>query len=92
MDGNRRYEVKAPKKVRKQLSKLPESIQDRFWYLERNLAETGPMQPNWPNFSKLGRDTYHCHLGYSWVACWMHDKDTITIEVYYVGSRQNAPY
>ena len=40
----------------------------------------------------LSETEYHCHLAYSWVACWRHEKYTITIEVYYAGSRENAPY
>lgn len=54
--------------------------------------DSGPMQPAWPNFSKLGPHKYHCHLAYSWVACWKFDKGNILIEVYYVGHRKNAPY
>lgn len=91
-DGKRRYEIRTHRDVRKNLPWLPASVQKRFGYLVRDLSETGPMQPSWANFSKLGVDKYHCHLGYSWVACWRHDKETILIEVYYVGSRQNPPY
>jgi len=31
-------------------------------------------------------------LNYHYVACWRTDKATITIEVYYVGSREKNPY
>ncbi len=31
-------------------------------------------------------------LAHKWVACWKHEKNTIIIEVYYAGSRENAPY
>jgi hypothetical protein len=41
---------------------------------------------------KLDENIYHCHLAYKWVACWKHEKSTIIIEVYYAGSRENAPY
>ncbi len=57
-----------------------------------DLKDTGPEQPKWQNYSKLSSTEYHCHLGTSWVACWKHDKDTISIEVYYVGSREKSPY
>jgi len=60
--------------------------------LVRDLEATGPVQPSWMNYSKLGDDRYHCHLGYHHSACWMSLNGTITIEVYYVGSRENAPY
>ena len=50
------------------------------------------MQNSWPNFSPLGKDKFHCHLNYRYVACWTYEKETITIEVYYAGSREKAPY
>jgi hypothetical protein len=53
---------------------------------------TGPVQPYYINYSKLGNSTYHCHLSYRWVACWRNEKDTFIVEVYYVGSREKAPY
>jgi hypothetical protein len=31
-------------------------------------------------------------LTYHYVACWRHEKETIIIEVYYVGSREDAPF
>ena len=40
---------------------------------------------------QLSKNEYHCHLNYRYVACWRHEKNTITIEVYYVGSREQAP-
>ena len=39
-----------------------------------------------------GVNMYHCHLSRKWVACWKNESGTLTIEVYYVGSRQSAPY
>ena len=46
------------------------------------------------NFTGSHKKTtlYHCHLSYKWVACWQCEGDSITIEVYYAGSRENAPY
>ena len=86
------HEVKVSRKVLRKINKLPISVQKKFGTLVDNLAENGPIQKNWPNFGKLELQRYHCHLGYHWVACWKHTKETITIEVYYVGSRENAPY
>ena len=54
--------------------------------------DKGPEQPGWQNYSKLSETEYHCHLGTSWVARWEHNEDSINIEVYYVGSREKAPY
>jgi hypothetical protein len=50
------------------------------------------MQPHWPNFSKLSATSYHCHLGYRHVACWRCERRAVIVEVYYVGSREAAPY
>lgn len=87
-----RYEVRFKSRTLRAVQKLPVSIQERFQLLLEELRDKGPWLPTWPNYSKLGKDRYHCHLNYSHVACWTHEKDAIIIEVYYVGSRQNAPY
>ena len=71
---------------------MPQQMQARFAALLEDLRDIGPLQPGWPNFSGLGKDCYHCHLGHKWVACWRWEKETIVIEVYYAGSRENAPY
>ena len=90
--GMATYKVLMTKKAKKGLSKLPLKIRDKFFILAEQLSEDGPVCHNWPNYSKLGKHEYHCHLSYSWVACWIFEEETITIEVYYVGSRENAPY
>jgi len=87
-----RYEVVIKKKVLKGLRKLPLWIQKKFAVLAKDLQEQGPEQPTWQNYGKLSPTEYHCHLGTSWVACWRYKKPTIIIEVYYVGSREKAPY
>lgn len=86
------YRVLITKKVKKQLEKIPQKILHKFIALAEQLREQGPIASNWKNYSKLEKECYHCHLDYSWVACWKKEKDTIIIEVYYVGSRENAPY
>ena len=86
------WKVTVKKKQIKHLKKLPVKVQDLFEMLILDLEEDGPVQAGWSNYSKLGADTFHCHLNYSYVACWTADKRNITIEVYYVGSRENAPY
>ena len=80
------------RKVEKSLKDLPEKVQVKFWVLIKELRLSGPIRRNWPNFSQLGKVTYHCHLGYDWIACWRWEKATIDIEVYYAGSREGAPY
>ena len=86
------YKVLVHKRVAKTIETLPEPIRKKLVALVEQLQERGPIQPNWPNYGRLSVNRYHCHLSYSWVACWYHEKETLEIEVYYVGSRQNAPY
>jgi mRNA-degrading endonuclease RelE of RelBE toxin-antitoxin system len=87
-----RYRVLIRQRVLKGLRRLPEPVQRKLNLLLKDLRDTGPFLPRWPNYSKLGGGRYHCHLSRSWVVCWSHEKKTITIEVYYVGSREDAPY
>jgi len=86
-----KYEVLIKRKVLKGLPKLPLWVQKNLVLLVQDLENKGPEQPIWKNYSKLSKIEYHCHLGISWVACWRYLKPTI-IEVYYVGSREKAPY
>jgi len=74
------------------MEKAPEEVFILFGQLLADLTEKGPVQPAWPNYSKLGKDRYHCHLAYRWVACWYHAANSVLIEVYYAGSREDAPY
>jgi hypothetical protein len=87
-----KYTVITRKAALKRMRKAPERVQQRFAMLLSEMAETGPYRANWPNYSPLGDNRYHCHLGFSWVACWTYGKETVTIEVYYAGSRESAPY
>ncbi|RLD66005.1 MAG: hypothetical protein DRI84_05735 [Bacteroidetes bacterium] len=86
------YNVLIKKKVIKKISKLPIWVQKKTSVLVLDLKDTGPEQTKWQNYSKLSSTEHHCHLGSSWVACWKHNNDSINIEVYYVGSREKAPY
>lgn len=86
------FVVRVKKSVVKRIAKAPESVRRLFGELAKDLKADGPLQPDWPNFSRLGENSYHCHLKYSWVACWWCEKDSIEIEVYYAGSREDAPY
>lgn len=86
------YTVTIKKKVLKGLPKLPIWVQKKLVVLAQDLQDRGPEQPGWQNYSKLSKTTYHCHLGTSWVACWQHQQASVVIEVYYVGSREKAPY
>jgi hypothetical protein len=86
------YSVLVKKSALKKIKKAPEAIQILFDELMEDLKNNGPAVPEWPNYSKLGNNRYHCHLNYSWVACWFYEAGTVKIEVYYAGSREDAPY
>jgi len=86
------YEVRIKKKALKNLDRLPLDVRQIFFLLVEDLRQNGPIRRNWRNFSKLGGNEYHCHLTYSYVACWTWEKGSIEIEVYYAGSREKAPY
>jgi len=86
------YEVVIGRSARKKLKRLPVEVVSLFHALLADLAESGPVQTSWRNYSKLGPNKYHCHLNYHYVACWTNVNGTLMIEVYYVGSRENAPY
>lgn len=87
-----RYEVLVKAKVLRASGKMPMLVQKRLRDLLNDLRDQGPWQHQWPNYSKLGPGKYHCHLNYDHVVCGTYDNATIIIEVYYAGSRENAPY
>jgi mRNA-degrading endonuclease RelE of RelBE toxin-antitoxin system len=87
-----RYKIQIKKRVLKRIGRMPVPVQRKLERLLQDLRDKGPFRPEWPNYSKLGQDKYHRHLDYSHVVCWTYGKNTILIEVYYVGSRQSAPY
>ncbi len=86
------FTVRIKKKTIRDVEKMPLPIQKKFKALTDDLIENGPVRAEWANFSKLGPNKYHCHLSHKWVACWYHEEESIIIEVYYAGSRENAPY
>jgi len=87
-----KYTVTIQRKALKDIKKAPDRIQRKFDLLVEDLESLGPVQNHWPNYSMLGKVTYHCHLDYHWAACWRNEKESILIEVYYAGSREDAPY
>lgn len=91
-DGKRKWAVYIRRDVYKKLRKMPRREQVAIANLIEDLAEKGPIRKEWPNFSALAGDEYHCHLSRSWVACWKVKEKDLEIEVYYAGSRENAPY
>jgi mRNA-degrading endonuclease RelE of RelBE toxin-antitoxin system len=85
-------QVTIRRKIEKNIYRLPEDVKKLFYLLVEDLKADGAYQNTWPNYSLLGENKYHCHLKHKWVACWTWFKGSIEIEVYYVGSREKAPY
>lgn len=56
------YHVVFTGKVWKSIRKLPKGVLQRFFILAEQLSENGPIAANWPNYSKLSKNSYHCHL------------------------------
>ena len=83
------FEVTLKKSAEKSAKKMPMAEQAKLMLA---LKQSGPVQPSFMNYSKLGEGNYHCHLSRKWVACWKNENGTLTIEVYYAGSRESAPY
>ncbi len=86
------YNVFIKKRILKNAKKIPEYVQKIFSKLLDDLRDKGPIRAEYPGFSKLEANKYHCHLKYKWVACRRCKENSILIEVYYAGSRENAPY
>jgi mRNA-degrading endonuclease RelE of RelBE toxin-antitoxin system len=88
------WRVTAKKKIERSLNKLPKRIREAYAALIFDLSIKGPCPgKKWQNYSTLGPHKHHCHLTYSYVACWEEVSGEIRVlEVYYVGSREKAPY
>jgi hypothetical protein len=87
------WSVTIQKHVLKRVWKMPRREQEKLDALVRDLRAEGPVLPHWPNYSRLSPTRYHCHLSYKWVAFWVVEYDTLRlIEIYYAGSREDAPY
>lgn len=73
------------------------SITDTINFLMIEIEREGPYRYNWPNYGQLEENEFHCHLKKgkppTYVACWrVVDKRNKKIEVYYVGTHEDAPY
>lgn len=87
------WKIEFSKKASKRVKKLPKRELSLLDALVSDLLNRGPVLPDWKNYLKLGNCEYHCHLSYKWVACWRVEKEEIClIEIYYIGSREDAPY
>jgi len=79
-------------KMQRNAEKMPKKARTVLYNLIKDIRKNGPVQPYYSNYSKLGQNTYHCHLMYHWIAVWRYEKNELIVEVEYVGSREKAPY
>lgn len=96
-----KWKVSLSRWAGKKAKLLPESVRLQINLLMREMEQFGPIRKNWPNFSGLEgkglpKNAYHCHIKKgtpTYVACWsVEDKKIKIIEVFYVGTHENAPY
>jgi mRNA-degrading endonuclease RelE of RelBE toxin-antitoxin system len=90
------WNVQIVGRAKKQAEKLPANINDNFLFLVEEMKVKGCNLPHRPHFGKIEKNTYHCHLNKghpTYVVCWeVKSKKEKKIEVYYVGTHENAPY
>ncbi len=90
------WTITIPKKVTKRLTALPKRVINSLAFLMKEIELNGPARGQWPNYGKLGKNRYHCHLkkGHpTYVAVWeVKDKKIKLVEVTYVGTHEKAPY
>jgi mRNA-degrading endonuclease RelE of RelBE toxin-antitoxin system len=86
----------------RQKKKLPPKTIEALARLIGDMEQMGPIQKDWSHFTSLGKmrnvlaNSYHCHIKSgrpTYVVCWrIRDKFIHIIEIYYVGTHENAPY
>jgi hypothetical protein len=94
------WDVEIVGKAKKKKKNLPDGVRDSFYFLIAELRLKGAVLPHFPHFGKIRgkKGAYHCHLtGGShptYVVCWRltPQNEIEIIEVYYVGTHENAPY
>lgn len=91
-----KWTVTEKKRLNKLVRKLPENVQDLLIALKKDMEANGPIRGDWPNFSALSGNRYHCHLKKgrpTYVAIWeVINKEIKLIEVTYAGTHEKAPY
>jgi len=90
------WTVEIARRAAKQVGNLPIKAREALVDLIRDMESNGPIRGDWPNFSALSGNRYHCHLkkGHpTYVAIWeVADKEIKLIEVVYAGTHEKAPY
>ena len=90
------WTVVIQKRARKQIQDLPQPVYDTLFLLVTDIQQSGPVQGQWPNYSKLSDNRHHCHIKKGkpcYVVVWqVTDKKIKLIEVQYAGTHEKAPY
>ena len=95
---DRNWGIYLSPKVVKQRKKLPQKIRFLFDILLKEMSIQGPYRNNWSHYGKLKNrpDAFHCHLKDgrpTYVVCWeIKNKIIKLVEIYYVGTHEDAPY
>lgn len=97
-----RWEITLSNRAKKEAKKLPKNIKVLFDTLALEMEREGPYRKDWANYGPLKKGSivpnhsYHCHLkkgNPTYVACWqIGNKNLKKVEIFYVGTHENAPY
>ena len=82
-------------KAGKIFRKLPPILQEKVRSLINEIESLGPVRGNRPHFEKYRKGEYRCHLKKgrpTYVACWRDLPAQDAVEVFYLGTREKAPY
>lgn len=90
------WKVTVTGQARKFNKNLSKKALKSFAFLIVELQTLGPYRSDWPYYTKMnGKDDYHCHIEKGnphYVVCWLLNKKDKSIEVYYAGTHEKAPY
>jgi mRNA-degrading endonuclease RelE of RelBE toxin-antitoxin system len=95
MTNEGEWTVQIHRHVQKTYRQLPERVRKELSTLLFEIRYKGPIQGNWKNYSKLNKNQHHCHIkgGHpTYVCCWREIPNLRKVEVYYLGTHENAPY
>jgi hypothetical protein len=86
----------------REAKRLPKNVKLLLDTFALQLEKEGPYRKDWPNYGPLKKsptipsDAWHCHLKNgrpTYVICWrIEDKILKKVEIFYVGTHENAPY
>jgi len=81
---------------------MPKKIQILVDALALEIEKDGPLRVNWKNYGPLRKganipaNSFHCHLKKgkpTYVCCWWTvNRVNKEVEIFYVGTHENAPY